>query len=62
MLPKWNPQLVKIANFGNRLSGTESDYFEWCATTFCDHLNLTQPLKLEAIYVKWWEGSWLTAI
>ena len=62
MLRKWNPQLVKIANFGARLSGTEDGYFEWSAPTGFDHLILTQPLKLEAIYVKWLEGNLLTAI
>ena len=51
------PKSVKIANFGNRLSGTEKEYFEWCATTAFDHLNLTQPLKLEAIYVKWFDRN-----
>ena len=53
MIPKWNPQLVKIANFVSQLNGKEDGYFEWSAPTAFDHLNLKQPLKLEAIYVKW---------
>ena len=56
------PKAVRIANFGPRLSNKKSNYFEWCAPTAFNHRNLTQPLKLEAIYVKWVQGLILTAI
>ena len=53
MLPLWKPRTLKLANFAYRLNGREDGYFEWSAPTAFAHLRLTQPLKLEAIYVKW---------
>ena len=52
MVP-WKPDLLKIVNFGDKLNGNEDGYFEWPSQTTINILGLTQPLKLEAIYVKW---------
>ena len=62
MALKWNPEMTKISNFGSALQGTEAGYFEWFAPTAFDQLNLVSPLKLEAVYVKWFQGSALTGI
>ena len=62
MIPKWRPDLIKISNFGQSLNGNDNGYFEWPAPATIEQLGLTQPLKLEAIYVKWECGCTPSAI
>ena len=54
--------LKKLPNFGESLQGNEKGYFEWPKLDDILEIGLSQPLKLQAIYVKWHRSDQLTAI